>query len=236
MGKLYRKSPLAFALVWIGVYVVGLSLADGLSESLGLQKIVTAPVCILMTLVLWRWIGKENLQEFFGLCPMKEKAKAYLYYIPLVALCTTNVWWGVRMNLSVAETVLYIVSMVCVGFLEEVIFRGFLFRAMEKDGLRWAVAVSSITFGIGHIVNLLNGAEVLPTLVQIVYAVAIGFLFTILFYKGGSLWPCILTHSVVNSLSVFAPEENLPRLLISGVFLTVVPVLYSLWILKKRKG
>lgn len=236
MGKLYRKNPLVFALVWIGVYVVGLSLADGLSESLGLQKCVTAPVCVLMVLVLWSWVGKENLNTFFGLCPLKGKAKDYLYFIPLALLCTTNLWWGVRMNLSGVETLLYIVSMICVGFLEELIFRGFLFKAMEKDGLGWAVAVSSVTFGIGHIVNLLNGAEFLPTLVQIVYAVAIGFLFTILFYKGGSLWPCILTHSVVNSLSVFAAGESLTRLLIGGAFLTVVPVLYSLWILKKRKG
>lgn len=35
-------------------------------------------------------------------------------------------WHGVAMNVSLLETVLYILTMFCVGFLEEMIFRGFL--------------------------------------------------------------------------------------------------------------
>lgn len=61
------------------------------------------------------------------------------------------------------ETALYVLSMLCVGFIEELIFRGFLFKAMAKDGIKSAIIVSSITFGLGHIINLVNGAELLPT-------------------------------------------------------------------------
>ena len=85
-------------------------------------------------------------------------------------------------------------SMACVGVIEEVIFRGFLFKAMCKDNIKLAVFISSITFGMGHIVNLLNGKDLIATLLQICYASAIGFLFTIIFYKGKSLLPCIITH------------------------------------------
>lgn len=35
---------------------------------------------------------------------------------------------------------------------------------MEKNNVKSAIIVSSITFGIGHIVNLLNGADLIPTL------------------------------------------------------------------------
>ena len=45
-------------------------------------------------------------------------------------------WYGVAMNVSLLETVLYILTMFCVGFLEEMIFRGFLFNAMAKDGIK----------------------------------------------------------------------------------------------------
>jgi hypothetical protein len=38
--------------------------------------------------------------------------------------------------------------------IEEVIFRGFLFKALQKDKLSVAIIVSSVTFGFGHIVNL----------------------------------------------------------------------------------
>lgn len=56
----------------------------------------------------------------------------------------------------------------------------------RSNNIKFAVFISSITFGMGHIVNLLNGKDLIPTLLQICYAVAIGFLFTIIIYKGKS--------------------------------------------------
>jgi uncharacterized protein (DUF697 family) len=82
----------------------------------------------------------------------------YLIVLPLVFLASCNLWYGTAWNRPLAETVCYIGSMCCVGFLEELIFRGFLFRALEREGVVWAVWVSSITFGLGHIINLFNGS------------------------------------------------------------------------------
>ena len=129
------------------------------------------------------------------------------------------------MSLGATETVLYIGSMICVGFLEEVIFRGLLFRAMEKDSVKAAVIVSSVTFGIGHIVNLFNGsgADLVANLCQVCYATAFGFLCVIIFYRGGSLVPCIITHSVVNALSVFSLEPHSVTFeIVTAVLLTVI--------------
>ena len=126
-------------------------------------------------------------------------------------------------------------TMAGVGILEELIFRGLLFRAMEKDNRKAAVLVSSLTFGIGHIVNLLNGAPVLDTLLQIIYAVSIGLLFTILFLKTGSLIPCIITHSTVNALSAIAGPRSSALDLVAALVLTIVPLLYTFWILKKQE-
>lgn len=237
MKKLYDKNELNFSLIWIVLYVVLLSVADNVSASIGISKIVTAPLCVAMTAIIYFWIRKNGLKEKYGLCGFKGDVKQYLYFIPLILLASTNVWWGFKLNLSVSETILYIISMMCVGFLEEVIFRGFLFKAMCKDNVKRAIIVSSITFGFGHIVNLLNGKEIPETLMQVCYAVAIGFLFTIIFYKGKSLWPCIITHSVVNSLSVFANEEAVPVWggIARSIFLCVVSLGYVIYILKKTK-
>lgn len=144
---------------------------------------------------------------------------------------------GLRLNLSAHETVLYVISMLCVGFLEEVIFRGFLFKALCKDNIKQAIIIFSVTFGFGHIVNLLNGRDILETLIQMCYAVAIGFLFTIIFYKGKSLLPCIIAHSVINSLSAFSNEgvTTIQKHLIGCIFLCVVSVGYALYILKKAE-
>ena len=237
MKKVYDKNELNFALIWIGIYVVLVSIGDNVSASIGITKLVTAPICVVLTVVMYLWIRKYGLKEKYGICSLQASAKEYLYFLPLVLLATTNVWFGVRLNMTVLESVLYVVSMLCVGFLEEVIFRGFLFKALCKDNVKTAIIISSVTFGIGHIVNLLNGRGVTETLLQVCYAVAIGFVFTIIFYKGKSLWPCIITHSVVNSLSAFANKEDAPewRGIVSSIFLIVVSVGYAAYILKRTK-
>jgi membrane protease YdiL (CAAX protease family) len=124
--------------------------------------------------------------------------------------------------------------MINVGFIEEIIFRGFLFKMMEKNNAKMAIIISSVTFGIGHIVNLLNGADFVPTLMQICCAISIGYLFVIIFYKSKSLIPCIITHSLVNSLSIFNVENSL-SLYISSSFLIVVPFVYAVYINKTIK-
>lgn len=237
MKKIYDKNESNFALIWIGIYVVLVSLADNFSGKIGTAKIVTAPVCIALTLIIYLWINKNELKEKYGLCSFKGSAKKYLYFIPLVLLSSTNVWWGLKLNLTVVESVLYVISMLCVGFLEEVLFRGFLFKALCKDNVKLAIIISSVTFGLGHIVNLLNGRNIPETLMQICYAVAIGFVFTIIFYKGKSLWPCIIAHGVVDSLSAFANTDAAPAWhgIAGSIFLCVVSLAYAAYLIIATK-
>jgi membrane protease YdiL (CAAX protease family) len=122
--------------------------------------------------------------------------------------------------------------MINIGFIEELIFRGFLFKMMAKSNVKSAIIVSALTFGMGHIINLLNGADLIPTLIQICYATSIGYLFVIIFHKTKSLIPCIITHCLVNSLSVFNVENNL-SLYIAPVVLTIIPLAYAIYINKK---
>ena len=237
MNSLYKKNGLLFAIVWIVVYVIGLSVADNVSVSIGIEKSVTVIVCFLMTAIVYTWIKKNGLSEVYGLCKCKIEAKKLLYYITLMLMASVNLWFGMAFNLSVMETVLYILSMLMVGFLEEIIFRGFLFVEMCKDNVKTAMIVSSITFGIGHIVNLVNGsgADLFSNILQVIYAIAGGFLFTVLFYKTKSLWACIITHSVLNALGVFANESVMTptKEIFSAGMLTIVSVAYAIYILKR---
>ena len=156
MTKLYKKSEIAFAILWIVAYVVLTSLADQLSESAGVVKSVTAALHIVMSLVLFFWIRKNDLGKKYGFCRSEVPAKRFLYYLPLIVAASTAFWGGIKLQYGFPGAALYFVSMCCVGFLEEVIFRGLLFRAMEKNNLRAAIIVSALTFGIGHIVNLID--------------------------------------------------------------------------------
>lgn len=240
--KLYEKSELAFSLVWIGLYCVLMSVGDALSEKAGVSKSVTLPVAFILSVFLLFFVKRNGLSERYGLCKPKCTSKEMLYYIPLVIMLLANLMYGVKINLSPAETVLYVLTMLLVGFLEELIFRGLLFKAMAENGVKAAVAVSSITFGMGHIINLLNGsgAELIPNLLQVVYAMAAGFMFVMIFLKSGSILPCILGHGVFNALSAFADEVALSETdrIISCVFLVAVCGGYGAYLaydIKKKK-
>ena len=234
MKKLYAKSEIWFAVAWIIAYVVLVSTGDNISKALDIEKIVTLPILITMSAILYFFVRKNGLTEKYGLCKPRLPAAKMLFYAPLLVLLTANLWYGAAMNLSPLETVLYILSMFCVGFLEEMIFRGLLFKAMAKNGVKTAIIVSSVTFGIGHIVNLINGsgAELLPNLLQVVYAIAIGFAFVMIYCKTKSLMPCILTHSIFNGLSAFANEAAMTpqREIVSGILLTVIGGGYALYL------
>lgn len=119
--------------------------------------------------------------------------------------------------------------MINAGFIEEIIFRWFLFKMIEKENINKAIIISSLIFGIGHIVNLLNGSSLIPTLFQICYAISLGYLFVTIFIKSKSLLPCIITHSLINSLAIFNVQNELSTYLIP-VILIIVSISYSLYI------
>lgn len=235
MHQLYLRSEIRFAIVWIILYVTGTSLADGLSEVIGIEKAVTFAFHALICGAVLLWLKKHTLLRKYGLCRPQQKASHSLFYLPLFLIVSVNLWFGVTQNLSTLETTLYIGSMICVGFAEELIFRGFLFKAMSKDNIKTAVIVSSLTFGIGHIVNLFNGsdADLIANLCQVCYACAIGFLFVIIFLKTKSLWPCILTHSGINALNVFAKEITAAQQITTAIFLCAISLAYATYLIKK---
>ena len=232
--RLYEKSEFWFAMAWILAYIVLTSISDNISENIGVLKIVTVPVLMVLSGRLFLFVKGHGLSEKYGLCKSKVPASKMLFYIPLALLLTVNLWYGVAMNGTLLETVLYILSMFFIGFLEEMIFRGFLFHALAKDGVKSAVIVSSVTFGLGHIVNLFNGsgAELLSNVLQVMYAIAIGFAFVMIYCRTKCLVPCIITHGVFNALSVFANKAVITpqRQIISGAFITLVAGGYALYI------
>ena len=232
MKKLYEKNELTFAIVWIVVYCVLQSLANPLNKVIGIQYAASAAFCILQSVMLYAFICKNNLRKQYGLCKSPVPAQRFLYYAPLVILASGNLWNGVALNYMPMETVCRIVCMLCVGFLEEVIFRGLLFKAIAKDNIKSAVVISSVTFGIGHIINLFNGSgmDLVDNLCQIVFAIAVGFLLVTIFYRGGSLLPCIIVHSAINTLGTFANDANLTTEmhLLHLAALIVITVAYTL--------
>lgn len=240
LKKLYDKSKIWFAIAWIIAYCVLMSVGDMISARVGIEKSVTLVIGIFLSAILLLFLKKNRLFEDYGLCAPKTPARSMLYYVPILIMLSANLWYGVNFNHGAVNTLLYILAMFCVGFLEEVIFRGLLFEAMRKDNVKVAIIVSSITFGIGHIINLINGSgtELLPNLLQVIYATAAGFMFVMMYYKSKSLLICIAAHSVFNALSVFSNEANATdgMRIATALLLTVITGSYAIYLAISMKG
>ncbi len=236
MKKLYEKSELAFALMWVALYCVLQSVAEPLNKTIGTEYAASAAFCLLQAIVLFVFIRKNGLMKRYGLCRPRVSARRFFYDVPLAILASGNLWNGVAVNYSPAGTVCRVVCMLGVGFLEEVIFRGLLFTAIAKDNIKSAAVISSVTFGIGHIVDLINGSggDLVENLCQIVFAVAVGFLLVTIFYRGGSLLPCILVHAAINVSGTFADDTGLTAgmRLCHVAVLTAIAVAYTLILTK----
>ena len=225
LEKLYKKSEVWFAVIFIIAYVAGDSFLIQASESAGIEMIYTIPYNLLLLGIMFAFIGKNHLFVYYGINKVKCKASKLLYYVPLVIIATVNIWFGASFKMGLQATVVYFVAMIVTGIAEEMLFRGFLFKAMSKSNIKSAIIVTSITFGIGHIVNLFNGnsADYVETICQIFYAVAIGFLLAAVLYVGESLLPCIITHSMLNALSSFSNETVIDNIQIPvSVILCVI--------------
>lgn len=227
MKKLYEKSELAFAIICIVIYSSLQSVANPLNKLIGIEGIANAIFNFIITIILLCFIIKNKLTVKYGLCKTTAPAWRFLYFIPLAGLCTVNFWNGVAINFSAINTISYMFYMLFVGIVEEILFRGFLFKAIAKDNVTLAIIISSVTFGLGHLLHLINGSgvELVENLFQVFGAIAMGFLFVVIFYRGGSLIPCIVAHSLTDMVSAFANETGLTvekRIIFSIIKLVII--------------
>ncbi len=238
MKKLWERSETAFAVLLIVVYVVGNSLLDQASAALGTEMVLTLPFDAALIAAMLAFAKKNGLWDYYGLCAPKTPARRMLFYLPMLIVSTVNVWFGAVPRKGFAEGAVYFLAMIATGVAEELIFRGFLFRAMSRRSVASAVALTSVLFGAGHIVNLVNGSgmEPLDNLCQLCYAVAVGFLFAAVLLRGKSLIPCMASHAAFNALSVFANEPAQERYLIPvSVSLCVISAAAGFYYLKRKE-
>lgn len=223
-----KNKELFYTIIYIIFYVISNSIVLNNYGQISIQSLLVNTV---ITVTLISTIISTKKTKYYGLIKV-NKPKKYLYFIPLILLVLINFIGGIKIINTPKEIVLFVLTMLEVGFIEEILFRGFLFKTIEKDDQKTAIVITSLTFGIGHIVNLLNGANFIPTLVQIIYSVSVGYLFVKILIKTKSLWPCIITHSLLNALSIFS-NQTTTIFYISSILMLIISISYSFYLNKK---
>lgn len=195
VNNIYKNNELAFSLFIIFLYL----LINTLFESIAFRIVVL----LLFIFIIGLFIKSNNLFSYLRLnkkCKLKN-----IYLIILYLFSTFNIFDGIDINnIKYARLVL----MIIVGIIEELIFRGFLFKALESKSIKSAIYITSISFGIGHILNLFNGMNIIENILQIVFALCIGFMYGFVLIKGDNLYPCIISHVLIDSISMISVETN----------------------------
>lgn len=233
MKKLYEKNELVFAIIWIVAYVV---LCGTVRSNFGDDSPIMTAVLAVFTAGILIFVGVNKLWGRYGLCKWQGSAASYWFFIPLIILMTGDLWNGIKPEYEGMGQIYAAVSAAMVGFVEEMIFRGFLFRILlKKDPAPVAISISAVTFGIGHIVNLFTGHGSLETVTQIFYAIAWGFIFTLVFYKSGSLIMCIIAHSLVDVFARFSLLDQNKTIMYIYLGTTIgIAIIYCLYLSRKQ--
>lgn len=137
---------------------------------------------------------------------------------------------------------LFALESLFIGVFEELAFRGTLFLAiLEKrrsntKQIFLTALISSALFGLVHLANLLEGAGVGVTVMQVGYSFLIGGMCSIVLLKTGNLIFCILLHAVFdfggNLISMLGSGRiwNIPTIIITAV-LAVAVTAWMLYVL-----
>ncbi|SEM35959.1 hypothetical protein SAMN04487770_13520 [Butyrivibrio sp. ob235] len=227
MRKFYEKNRVWFAVLWIVLYCVVMT---NLKGNFGYQSIAMFLGINAFAVGITLFVKMNHLEKECGIASWPRDIGRFLFFIPMWILATGNLWDGFALSYLGIEMVFAVLSMILVGFVEEMIFRGFLFKAMlSEERTSVAIIVSALTFGMGHIINLFAGQTSFETILQVIFAVAWGFILTFVFYKSGSLWPCIIAHSMIDAFSLFGADNAL----VDQIYIVttiVVAVVYCIYL------
>ncbi len=179
------KKEMIFSITWIIIYFLLVIFANILSNIIiKIPNSINALVEIIFPIVVIIFLKKKKLLSYYGINSLKKlNYKNLLFCIPMIIIALVNLGFGIYINYSWQQILLISVAMLGVGFSEEILFRSFLIKAMMNKNSRAAILLPSILFGIIHITNLFGGADIVMTILQIIYATAFALMCSIFFYK-----------------------------------------------------
>lgn len=223
--------------IWLVIYSLVSNISISISEAIHIPNSITSVAYILLCAAILFTLYKRKKLDYYGFNSLKElNAKNLLYYIPFIAVASVNLWTGIHINDTTLQIILITICMICVAFIEEVIFRAFLMKALKNKSSKLAIIVSGSLFGIIHLLNIFTGADLVSTLFQVSYAMAFGFMCAAFFYKTDNIIPCIICHAVGNALDIFLPTDiSAAKQFVGCAAIIVFGSSYAVYLLTTKK-
>lgn len=171
-----------------------------------------------------------------------ELSKAILFTLPCWVIALNNfpiipyITGEAYIDGRLSMILFYAFQCLCVGFFEEMAFRGCIFMMVLQKKRRtvadlfWCIVISSAIFGAVHFVNIFMGASPISVILQIGYSFLIGGMCSVVLMKTGCLWHCVLIHAVYNFCGGVVPRLGggviwtVPEIALTAIVAVIVTV------------
>lgn len=196
-GRIWKS--LAVYVVWVaitlfvGQLLVGpdASLDDLVTQGLA-WNLVLASALLVGAIIAFKWYDLRFVKPHSLLKVMWFPS---LYLLAFAAGITFLGWPPLSIVVLVALNTAF------VGFSEETMFRGIIFRALEDRMAIWpAILLTSALFGAVHILNVFITGELAMAMIQAFAAGLSGIVFMAILIRTGSIWPAIIYHALWDCL------------------------------------
>lgn len=226
------------SILWAVLILVFYTIGGATSQIMKMDKVQTLfvqGICIWLSVLvalvyLWKSNKPYKAYGFQGV--VGNIHKFVLWYLPAILIELIGLFAGFENN-TVKYVLVALFMTLAVGFAEEIYFRGIILRTLEGLGYKKAIIISALIFAVTHIGNVLGGADVMLTLIQISYAFIIGIVFAQLFIITKSLYPVILWHFVHDFLCYIQKEPDTKTTIIIGGLQVIILIVYSVILWRK---
>jgi len=188
---------------------------------------VAMAVVVAVVVSVMDWWGRLGFHRI-------ERRRDLLYFLPVLLPVVINLGAGVEVPSAVLVAGLFGLALL-VGFVEESVCRGLMLRALEPRSVWIAALVSSLLFGLSHLLNLIAGRSLVDAGAQTIYTTALGFAFAALVWRTGVIWPLIAAHGLIDFASFLQrPTETTAHA--SWVIVVGIALVYGSygWLLLRR--
>lgn len=235
--KLSKRKPVLTSILWalliISFYILGGATAQ-VNKMNATNTNLVQGLCIwgaVLTAIIYIWKSDYTFTEIGFKHIEKGTIPIILYFLPLAVL--EIIGFAVGFNFNIKYLFAAIFCTAAVGFAEEIYFRGIIFKILETKGTKKAIIISSVIFGVMHAANIVGGADIFYTCLQIVFAFVLGIVFAEIFYFTKSLIPVIILHFLHDCFGFIENTPTTQTAFILGGIQILILVIYAIYMWKK---
>ncbi|MBR6484399.1 MAG: CPBP family intramembrane metalloprotease [Clostridiales bacterium] len=184
---------------------------------------------------------------FKGMLKLDTFLKGFLLLLPFVVIHWIGSFIG-WMQFGTSSVFLAFLNAFAPGFGEEIAYRGlgvanFMRKKNTEKGILTIFWISSVFFGLTHMVNALAGANPVSTALQSIYAIGVGMAFGAVYLRTGNILPCIIGHLSLDFLEFVRGDLGESNGLMMGlgigdwitVLAAVIGAVIGLYLIRKAR-